>query len=388
MSWSVNLRADLPRPSGAGEPTWLSGQPDKKWLNPLDNSAAISANKHWLGASAIVDPVEGGVNHKAVYDAYCGMGWCQVTKSGFTLANGGHVDYFGNEVYSFDLSANAPQYKRRRNSDAHEGSSGTVTKWSTGRPASDHSGAMLLGAAGEWLKCGHGGCNYTGNQATKQWWKYDYTTLEDYVDLGVTRSDSDGGTNSVAAVYDPVNDQIITVRSSNSSSAKALAFARRSDKVETGTSTYIFPFGGGVLAAFDSTNNIVLAKYDGSDTDFYAFKTPYTSNPTLITATGTPAFPRTQNFYWHAASGCYVTWNGGQGIGKLTPTGMSGGMYTGLVYSQVTSTTGVTVQSDNFLMYGKVGLIDNMGGGRSLLVVVSRYAFPDVYALALPSAGV
>lgn len=348
---------------------------DLTWAAPANN---------WLGA--VADPLAGTTNAGntglgAIISAWCGMGTDQTRKTLFMMGNGGHEDYFGNEVYSLDLRAATPSWSRLRNASAHDGS-GSVSVFSDGRPSSDHSGMCHVEAGGRWFKAGMGGTNYYGYANSSQWWEFSLAS-NDYISHP-GYAGNNGGTASCGAVYDAVNGQIIAIHSGNGS--PSVEYVSLSNMAVASKNTNGLPTGGGILPAFDTTNRILLVKDDGNANFWWLPLSSPTAAWRSLTASGT-APGGTQAFAWHTPSNAFLTWDRAGGLLKLTPTVSSGG-YTGLTWTAVAGNGGATPQWDHNLLYNKVSLINDMGNGQSALVVLARYGNPDTYILKIPARGV
>lgn len=114
----------------SSEPTWRQGLAVNQWVQ-ISGSAMSST-------PPTVNP-GGSYGESARMDAWCGF--CIDTRSStvWSLANGGHTDYYGNEVLKFDLSANSPTWVEVRASDSAGAVTSNSTHYTTGRPASSHT---------------------------------------------------------------------------------------------------------------------------------------------------------------------------------------------------------------------------------------------------------
>lgn len=373
-------------------PAWFGSLAHKQWATPLNNATSIAANRHWLGASNVIDPGYGlGYLGSATgrLSEWTGMGADQSRKWIFMLHNGGHNSSFGNEVYSCDLTQETPMWTRRRNATVPSGS-GNLTKWSDGRPVSDHTVNLTIEAEGRWFTPGMSSTNYSGFQNYQQWWEYSPVT-DDYIDLGATHpSPSPGDAVGSMACWDPLHRQIIVQLPNNSTGpgviyqsidnmSGAAALVRNQSLPSTTAS-------GGV----DTTNRVLMLRMNGI---YYCWSLASNATkqaaPVQLSASGTQA-NTTQQMYWHPASNAWITWDFGTGnLKKLTPT-VSGGNYTALAWSASIAGAGGNSPSGASgllsLMYNKVNFIQDMGDGTSALVVVPRHASPDVYVCRLTGA--
>lgn len=364
-------------------PVWFSNLAHKQWSSPVTN---------WLGATGVKDPGAGLGTHAGIITEWTGMLADQDDKTIAMLGNGGHNSYYGNEVYSCNLRASAPAWSRIKNADTPTGS-GDLAKWSNGQPASDHTGNIPIAANQRWFKLGMNSTNYLGFAHGNQWWEYDRTN-NTYIDRGSTHQGL-GGIWGLTC-WDPQDQQLIVIRpDATSGSQYGVEWVNISDLSTAVTSTRWINIADGPAGGVDTTNHTLVLRFDrGNPTGLdvhtlsLASNTTKQANWTRITSTGTQP-PKTYQMHWHAPSGAWLTWDGGQGIYKLTPT-VSGGVYTAAVWSRVTTGfTGVTVAADatgSNKMYSKINMIQNMGDGTSAFVVVPRYGNPDVYVCRLTGA--
>lgn len=323
------------------------------------------------------------------------MGMDQTRKMIFMLHNGGHNDYHGNEVYSCDLSLASPVWVRRRNPSTPTGS-GHITKFSDGRPCSDHTTNLHIEAEGRWFTPGMASTNYFGYANYQQWWEYKpfdgsgtiSGQADDWVDLGSGHPSDDQSVKGLA-LWDSVDRQIIVSLPSGSNSGVHIAY--QSIDNMSGSAVLNNTNDHGITSspcgAIDTTNRILLLR---GDTLYKWIK--LTSNATktgsynTLSVTGTP--PAAANaFHWHSPSNAFITWDQSGGLYKLTPT-VSSGNYTSAVWTQVSGAGGPTPAMDAQMqgMWNKIQLINDMGNGDSALVVVPKYGTTDVYVMRLTGA--
>ena len=124
-------------------PGWRKGQAVSEWREIPGSSITLApptnVAKQTNGVSAIVGP-------SSRLDAWCGLSVDTRNSTVWAVANGGHGDYFGNEVVKIDLMADAPKWI-----EWMAGSSGNVVdavtpgadashaRYKDGRPCSTHS---------------------------------------------------------------------------------------------------------------------------------------------------------------------------------------------------------------------------------------------------------
>ncbi len=102
---------DAGAPTDAGvmahQPSWNTGQAVNEWREIAGSSMNLSAPTHTAltlsGGSAVVGP-------SSRMDAWCGLSIDTRSSWVWSAANGGHGDYYGNEVVKLDLMADAPAW--------------------------------------------------------------------------------------------------------------------------------------------------------------------------------------------------------------------------------------------------------------------------------------
>jgi hypothetical protein len=363
-------------------PSWFTALGHKQWAAPVTNTIqsvldplANSTNKGLVGPSSIVTAWVG-----AILD--------QSTKDLSLFGNGGHQDYCGNEVYSVRLNVESPAWIRRRNATAAPANDSLAhPQWADGRPCSDHTGDYCVATPGKWFKCGLGAGNFDNCIKENYWWSFD-PTANDYTFLGSGyATNPEGYAISSSVVYDPSRNQIIKCIASPSS-----ATCIRMYSVTTAAQVDSIPVSmgsGTVLASLDTTNDVLLVRYYNSNTCL-AIKLSAKAVTTFST-TGTRPTDSTAKIWWHAPSNAFLTWDGAQGLLKLTPT-VGGTSYTGAAWTPVAGAGGVTLPSNMVAglsggMYSKTQLIEDMGDGTGALVIVPRWSsVSDVWVMRLTGA--
>ncbi len=104
--WAVSPGALPPAVSNA-LPAWRAGQAVNEWREIPGSAMALSVPSNVArqtnGVKAAVGPV-------SRLNAWCGLSIDTRSSSVWSLANGGHGDYFGNEVLKIDLMADRPAW--------------------------------------------------------------------------------------------------------------------------------------------------------------------------------------------------------------------------------------------------------------------------------------
>lgn len=121
--------ADSPPPPPPSVPAWRSGQAVNEWreISGSNLSAVTPTN----------NPNNKQLNMRM--DPWCGLGFDRTRNVVWSLANGGHDDYHGNEVYKLDISVDAPAWVEWFPSDASLSTPYNAARYPSGRPASAHT---------------------------------------------------------------------------------------------------------------------------------------------------------------------------------------------------------------------------------------------------------
>ena len=366
-------------------PAWFTALGHKQWAQPVGNTIQSVADPLMLVMGRGVGNYGEAAGPSSIITGWTGAVCDQSLRTIAFLGNGGHNDYWGNEVYSFDLSAASPVWVRRRNATLADtfGSGASRGQWLDGRPVSDHTGDYCVAANGKWFKCGLGAPNYNGGEWGHFWWSFD-PAANDYTYLGNTYPrQPDGYSISCSTAFDPSRNRIIKCIPNVAVGVRSYSLAGAEvDSIAAYFAT------GTILASLDTTNDVLLVRAYASNT-CYAINLA-TKAIATFTATGTRPTDSTAKIHWHAASNAFVTWDGAQGLLKLTPT-VVGGNYTAAEWSPVGGATGVVPSGVNFGggMYSKIQLITNMGDGTAALVIVPKWSTmpnKDVWVMRLTGA--
>lgn len=369
-------------------PSWFTSLAEKTWATPVSN---------WIGASGVKDPLADSTNagtsgHHSVYDAYNGLVTDQAIKTIGAMANGGHNDYYGNEVYALDFRQSSPAWVRLRDASTHTGS-GSLTKFADGRPCSLHTGTSLAGYNGVWCITGMTATNYLGYSPAQQWWKFDAVGTKDWIDMGTGYSSASSGAMGRTGLYDPVTDEFVSIHGGNFT--PSIQYVSRLTGTINASNNNALDIGNNMIAAIDYTHRILIA-YDGSGGGNRYFwrklsdRTGAWNGP--IAATNN-IIPYAQTFVWHAASNGFLSYDRSSGaITKLTPTYNGSGDLTALAWTSHAKAGGTNppapFTSNGSSLYSRCGIIDDMGNGQSMFFAVPAYQSPDVWVMKLPVGGV
>jgi hypothetical protein len=120
------FRASLPPPV---LPLWRQGQTVNEWRELSSSSLSL--------VTPTYNPNSKPLNSRL--DTWCGLGIDTSRNAIWSLANGGHDDWNGNEVYKFDLTANAPAWVEWLAGDSSLSSPHNAARYPSGRPSSCHT---------------------------------------------------------------------------------------------------------------------------------------------------------------------------------------------------------------------------------------------------------
>lgn len=144
------IPAPVPPPSPlAVMPAWRQGQAINEWREITGTDIAALPATNEARTTAGVQATGNGRSFGARVGAWCGLSIDTRSATIYSVANGGHGDYYGNEVVAINLGAEAPRW-----TEVRTGSSGNViytyeqlaypadrkfAQYSDGLPVSRHS---------------------------------------------------------------------------------------------------------------------------------------------------------------------------------------------------------------------------------------------------------
>ncbi len=354
-------------------PAWFTGAANLTWFNPVSN---------WLGASGIKDPLADGVNsgntgHQSIIIAWCGFGLDQARRTLFSLRNGGHADYYGNEVYSIDFGATSPVWSRPKNASSNSGGNPPA-----GFPNSSHSYFDHSGGSGRWFSTHTGSGSPSGFTDGNRAWEFNADTLA-WINRGVIGNQNSVGNGSSA--FNSVTNQLILVGDSNPC-VKVYDVAG-SNFTLLSSLNQSASFGIEEMVAVDTTNNILLVQQNASSQMSSLSLGNVAAGFSTFTPSGA-AQVKPSSLIWDPTSNGFIGWSGTGPLKKLSVTVGVGNRYSAGAFSNVTVGGPVPPNLTQNGMYGKAQLIRDMGNGQGLFIVVPRYANPDVYCAKLPVGGI
>lgn len=392
-------------------PIWYSSLAHKQWIAPANNATAIAANRHWLGASAVIDPNFSG-SVPRIWDAYNGMGVDDSRSMVWIYGNGGHQDHVGNEGYVLDLRDTAPQWVRRWNASTNIPGSAPGTnysKWPTdGRPTGNHTMSYQVSGEGRWFMPGCGSRAYEGSADYTQWWEIGVGsgtgTISgqqwDWIDLGTNHRGGTSGVYHGNAVFDPQDRHIITTLLTGSFAGIHFTHITAMNGLPQYSNTaamagYDTDY---CQLAIDPENRVLLMQRHGNQNVYRVIRINTPANKVAagvdITPTGTPPSGRNAYLTWHPPSQAFVTVNGNNtedGMWKLVPT-ISGGTYTALQWVRVDTGFTGTIPNRNTTNGALAGGLQKkfqlmlMPDGSYAAIYWSRWGNPDLYVCRLTGA--
>lgn len=230
----ATTRFGIAAAAGGSAPAWWAAMNVNTWATPVGN---VIANVQDPAGSALYGP-SGSGNFSAVICAWNGAAWDPTRRKMFMLANGGHVNYGGNEVYAIDFSVNSPVWSRPRNATTPLPAGGqNYTQYSDGRPSSNHtynSHAVIYPLArtpntGRPVLLGLGSVYEQGARGHGRWFEFDVNNTgasisgqnNDWIDRGSNKINGTNGSfpGSIANVWDPADQLMIHFDGGNSSAA-------------------------------------------------------------------------------------------------------------------------------------------------------------------------
>ena len=378
-------------PSGpTSAPTWFSQAADLQWVTPLSN---------WLGDPAVLDPLANTINAgdgpQNILYAYSGMALDAQSGEIRLLANGGHSNYFGNEVYRVSLMQQSPAWVRLRDATPFSGVS-ALGMLSDGRPTAGHTYSSSFGGNGRFIAFGRFGYDPAGDSKSNiviEFVAKNPTQHDNLNNDWVNRTSTFNITGSPypgnqSVFYDSQLNRIILVVGGNSQPG-ILVYDASSLGLVSSNNTTLNDGGNDLCGAVDTVNRILLI-HGNAGYWWIPLSKLAGGSWTNISAGGD--IPDNHGFTFHAASNAFVTYYPGRGLLKLKPTVSSGGYSTLGSWTAVAGVSGPTPQpyfnGSGEGLNNKCQVIDNMGDGRAALVYLPAWIKPDLYVMPLRASGI
>jgi len=251
----------------------------------------------------------------AIIDAWSG-GAYDTDREQLIVWGGGHVDYAGNEVYTFGpMTSGSPAWTRRTTPSTADQDCGAG--YADGTPTSTHTYGTLAYAPNVQKFFSMGlGANYPCGSESGQIWSMSMATYQ--WDAMSSNPSIGGGAQGSFSAYDSATGYI-WVRPNASSNLKAFNPVTRTFAGSYGDGQYI---NIEMTGAIDPVRRIMvgIGGYGGGQaTRCWLLNTPGTVfNPTT-SGDKTPETGDSRGFQFHPLSGKFVAWFGGSSVYTLTP---------------------------------------------------------------------
>jgi hypothetical protein len=360
-------------PSGA--PAWFNALPEKTW-GTVAASGTIQA--------VLPSPSPGGTP-QGITSAWSGAVLDTKRQELQIPAQGGHSDYYGNEVYALALNTATPRWARLTNPRYDWGPGSTMDD---GSPRATHGRCFMAYAANtdRTLMTAMSGFAPLGSSSNNGF-AFDRNT-----NTWAPRAHHliDEGFESGGAEYDPVTGYVWII--GTQSFVSVSRYDPRTDS-HTAFSTYLNQGYAGTTALAPSRRAMLYLNGSVVNSDG-TFRWMDLDNPNAgwrlpAAVSGTPIRTSGPGFRWHARSGAFIGWDGGVNLYKLTPPAdLVNGTW---AWSSITPASGNSTTPSARQpagTYTRFNLIDNFAGsGRDLLVLVNAIDQPT-YVYKLPIGGV
>jgi hypothetical protein len=354
---------------------------DSTWAKPVTNT--LDNVKPTSGVSG---------DHAAICTAWTG-GTADQSRGEFILAaNGGHGDYSGNEVYACALRAASPAWVRLTNPSVASGGDSShngAASYGDGKPRTVHGWNRCVFGNGRVWYAGMDGFFPSGDWSTAV---YSFTRSSlawAYHGQGIKSiNQSSFSWQGGPAAYDRVGNRVWSL------AQYATGQGGFSVDASTGAATeydWYFPDNRGgdwmivahntsprvLIHSISRINQIAILNLENVAAG-WKYKTPGGSPAGMGDGTGA---------VYHAASRAVLTWRDyGSQIRKLAiPSDPVNGTYSWSAINAAGSNTVTPPAGPAQGTFGKFNIIEDMGNGRSALVLVTSTTGP-VYVYKLPSA--
>lgn len=364
-------------------PAWFQNQTESRWLaidtrlSDIDPEDSASFNPSFP-SNAPWHAVEG---QPGVIDDWCGA--VASPTSLLIVAQGGHGGYAGNEAYELDLTAESPAWEMLEPPSTSV--QAAVQYYSDGKPSSRHgAGDQCFIPAGvtngnRWFGLGYSSYDNNGNGANfSECSSFRMDTLNyDAQNFFTDNPDSQGAFSTLA--WDWKTKKIWKVGRQNLADTGIYSF-------DPAANTWSAELGGEVLDQGDCTAAIdpirhVYVKAADSVLMAWDLDSPATAHVALTTS-GTGPGGSAIGFVFDPVSGCFLAWNGGATVYKLTPPLSNLNWRTATwVWSSLTNAGGGATPTSVTASGGTFGRFQYISALRALVVVNGTEQTPYVYKL-------
>lgn len=401
--------------NSSSAPAWFQSLPEKTWTviaggngygATFQNGSTLSAQ--WPGLSGVSCSTAASSGYQSgIIRAWCGGVVNQELRELILAANGGHGDYWGNEVYALQLNQAIPAWIRLTDptpasfcngKDEYLGATGGApAHYADGRPRAMHTANTQCYGAGKVWQMGQSAFASIGH-SNSHTWAFDRDSLigQSYPvahdgGIGAWRYIGSGPVAPAtvgfgAAAWDPVGRKAWGVYGEDDEKAYWSV-----DSVTLDIATYHQPISGAHFgsqwACIDPVRRkLVVSDYNSSDLYLLDLNNPIAGFVRQVT-TGGSAGRKYFGTSYHAASDAFISMDVGVNVsGEFYKLDLST-----WAWSLIDKSGGVSpanqygdVQGTN----GKFNLIADMGNGQACIVLVTGTGSGHTYVYKLPMAGV
>lgn len=162
--------------------------------------------------------VGGGNSFGARLDAYCGVGVDTRYSKLFTLAAGGHGDYYNNEIVAIDLLKDVPAWEVTFNGSSGQVVTSNETRYTDGQPTSAHTyyGTQTIERHNRWVRLGGSlSAGGSGTPITEAWNASTISGVNGWDAVGVYENFVWASSIEIATCKDPTTEKIYSFSGSN-----------------------------------------------------------------------------------------------------------------------------------------------------------------------------
>lgn len=396
-------------------PAWFQGLPEKTWTviaggngygSTFQNGATLASQGPGLMGVSCSTAASSG-DQSGIIRAWCGAVINQEMRELVLAANGGHGDYWGNEVYALQLDQSVPTWVRLTDptpasycdgNDTYLGAAaGAPAKYADGRPRAMHTANTQCYGDGKVWVMGQSAYAAIGH-STSQTWAFDRDSIrgQSYPvahdgGIGAWRYIGSGPVAPATvgfgvAAWDPVGRKAWGVYGENDDKAYWSI-----DSVTSTITTYRQTitganFGSQWACVDPIRRNLIVSDYNS--TDLYILDLTNPSKGFVKRATtGGSVGRRYFGTSYHPASDALLSMDVGvNNNGEFFKLNLSN-----WAWSTIAKTGGINPvyqYSDTQGTNGKFNLVADMGNGQACLVLVTGTGPGYTYAYKLPSTGV
>lgn len=150
---TANFKINVVAPGAM--PTWRAGQSVNEWREIAGSSLSLCAATVNYGSKPLSSRM----------DVWCGLALDTRNSTIWSCGNGGHDDWWGNDVYKIDMRSNAPAWVEVLAATSGWSVPNTAARYSDGSPASIHSyySQQFIESRGKAIRFGLGAVATFGN---------------------------------------------------------------------------------------------------------------------------------------------------------------------------------------------------------------------------------